>query len=339
MSSGLQSSKLEISNSMFDHPNPSAFQRVFYKLFEILNKEHVTKELRDCWPVLDKKQEAEFGRQVAGLVKVYQKDYPEDLPYTNPSLFQSPGGRKFVVFLNKFTSFVLKIQLSKNEMILHRPAVKRSQKQLRKRLFSNLVIKGEDSLKEAVEDQEEAQKVERKAKCAGESLMRKYGEYKKRLEALKPLEEKIEGEDSTEPDNESLREFDDKCTLVKDTFQDLLQVSSSLKKSFDVIEYVSGDSGEKVGLNLLELPSSSLSSSLSTSYQHLLTTALQCSEKVLTGKRDLPSWGQDNQDLRQILDSLKVVEEDLISNKRLTGAAVDKLQAVSQTIVSQNDLV
>ena len=339
MSSGLQSSKLEISNSMFDHPNPSAFQRVFYKLFEILNKEHVTKELRDCWPVLDKKQEAEFRRQVAGLVKVYQKDYPEDLPYTNPSLFQSPGGRKFIVFLNKFTSFVLKSQLSKNEMILHRPAVKRSQKQLRKRLFSNLAIKGEDSLKEAVEDQEEAQKVERKAKSTGESLMRKYGEYKKRLEALKPLEEQIEGEDSTEPDNESLREFDDKCTLVKDTFQDLLQVSSSLKKSFDVIEYVSGDSGEKVGLNLLELPSSSLSSSLSTSYQHLLTTALQCSEKVLTGKRDLPSWGQDNQDLRQILDSLKVVEEDLISNKRLAGSAVDKLQAVSQTIVSQNDLV
>ena len=326
---------------MFDHSNPSAFQRVFYKLFEILNKEHVTTELRDCWPVLDKKQEAEFRRKVVGLVRDYQKDYPEDLPYTNPSLFQSPGGRKFIVFLNKFSSFVLKILLSKNEMILHRPAVKRSQKQLRKRLFLNLAIKGEDSLKEAVEDQEEARKVERKAKCTGEVLMRKYGEYKKRLEALKPTEEQIEGEDITEPDNESLREFDDKCTVVRNTFQELLQVSTSLKKAFDVIEYVSGDSREKVGLNLLELPSSSLSSSLSTSYQHLLTTTLQCSERILTGKTDLPrgSWDQDNQDLRQILDSLKVVEEDLISNKRLAGAAVDKLEAVSQTIVSLSCLV
>merc|ERR1712203_1010923 len=83
---GLHSGKLEITATMFDHPNPSAFQTVFYKLLELLNKDRASQELRDCWPVLDKKQEAEFRRKVAGLLKEYQKDYPEDLPYTNPSL-------------------------------------------------------------------------------------------------------------------------------------------------------------------------------------------------------------------------------------------------------------
>ena len=72
-------------------------------------------EFRDCWPILDKRQKAEFRRKVVLLIREYQKDFPTDLPYTNPSLFQSPGGRKFVAFLHVFSNFVVKVSIEKYE--------------------------------------------------------------------------------------------------------------------------------------------------------------------------------------------------------------------------------
>lgn len=61
-------------------------------MLNLLNQEKTKTDFRDCWLILDKKQEAEFRRKVVNTVKEYQKEFPLDLPYTNPSLFQSPGG-------------------------------------------------------------------------------------------------------------------------------------------------------------------------------------------------------------------------------------------------------
>ena len=318
---------------MFDHPNPSAFQSVFFKLFELLDKDRVKSELRDCWPVLDKKQEAEFRRKVVTLVKEYQKEHPEDLPYTNPSLFQSPGGRKFIVFLNKFTSFVLKVLLARNDLILHKPTVRRGFKQIKSKLFLNLAYQADKSLKEAVEDQEEAQKLEKKAKNTGEIVLKKYADYKKRLEALEN-ETPSKGEETSE---ESLEALDEKSRLSKQTLEELFQVSAALKKSFNVIQYVSDDTVNKAQLNLQDLPASCLNSTLSSTYQSLLGTALRCSQKVLDGKTQLPqgSWIQDSEQVKQILMTLKTVQEDLNNNKSLAEVAVGKMLSISQTIVSR----
>ena len=315
---------------MFDHPNPAAFHAIFFKLLELLNKELTNTELRDCWPVLDKKQEAEFRRKVVGLLKLYQKDHPEDLPYTNPSLFQSPGGRKFIIFLNKFTSFVVKTLVSKSEMIMHKPTVKRGFKQLRKKLLWNLTVKAEDSLAEAVEDQEEIQKIEMKAKTTGTQVLMIYSDYKKRLEEL----EQTTTETGEETSTESLEIFDQKCQFVKTTFEELVSASREIKTSFDIIEYVSDEGVVKPVLNLLELPPSYLSSNLPTSFQSLLGTALLAAEKVLSAKTALPDINLDSAEVKMILANLQAVQEELVNNRGLAKVAVGKMLEESQKIVS-----
>ena len=327
---GVQSSKLEITASMFDHPNPSAFQAIFFKLLELLNKEQTNQELRDCWPVLERKQEAEFRRKVVGLLKLYQKDHPEDLPYTNPSLFQSPGGRKFIVFLNKFTSFVVKVLVLKNDMILHKPIVKKGFKVLRKKLYWNLTVKAEDSLKEAVEDQEEIQRMEIKAKTTGMQVLKKYGDYKKRLEELEQRPTETEEESPTE----NLDMFDQKCQYVNKTFNELVDSSREIKKSFDIIEYVCDEGVEKPVLNLLELPPSYLASNLTTSFQSLLNAALLTTKRVIKPDISLPNISLDNEEVKQTLASLQAVQEELVNNKGLAREAVGKMLEKSQKIVS-----
>ena len=315
---------------MFDHPNPTAFHAIFFKLLELLNKELTNQELRDCWPVLDKKQEAEFRRKVVGLLKLYQKDYPEDLPYTNPSLFQSPGGRKFIIFLNKFTSFVVKVLVMKNDLILHKPTVKKGFRQLRKKLLLNLAVKAEDSLKEAVEDQEEIQKMELKAKHSGMQVLRNYNDYKKRLEEMEHIPTETEEESSPE----SLEIFDQKCQFVKNSFQELVEASREIQNSFDIIEYVSDDTVQKPVLNLLELPPSYLGSSLTTSFQSLLGTALVAAERVLSVDTALPNISLEKEEVKQILANLQAVQEELINNKGLAKDAVGKMVEESRKMVS-----
>ena len=92
---------------MFDHANPSGFQHVFHFLLKILSKEKSSQEFRDCWPILDKKQEAEFRRKVVTLVKEVQGTIiTAPLPQINPALFMSPGGPKFKTFLSNLSSQV-----------------------------------------------------------------------------------------------------------------------------------------------------------------------------------------------------------------------------------------
>ena len=96
--------------------------------------------MRDCWPILDKKQEAEFRKKIVNMLKEYQKEFPLDLPYTNPSLFQSPGGRKFVAFLQVFSTFVMKMYINKYDVtFLSKPVTKNST--LRKVCYTALVKK------------------------------------------------------------------------------------------------------------------------------------------------------------------------------------------------------
>ena len=77
---------------MFDHSNPSGFQQIFHYLLQLLHKDKSNQEFRDCWPILDKKQEADFRRRVASMIKDFQKDHPDELPYCNPSIVWTGAG-------------------------------------------------------------------------------------------------------------------------------------------------------------------------------------------------------------------------------------------------------
>ena len=156
-------SQVPLTQSMFDHSNPGGFHQVFYFLFNHLNPDKTKAEFRDCWPILDKKQEAEFRRKVVNLLKDYQKENPLDLPYTNPSLFQSPGGRKFVAFLEVFSSFVMKMYIGKfDDTLLSKPVTKNNK--VRKVCFTALVKGEKKALDNAVKDQASIKEVERDSK-------------------------------------------------------------------------------------------------------------------------------------------------------------------------------
>ena len=96
-----------LNRNTFDHSNPVAFQQVLHFLFSQLVPDRAKAEFRDCWPILDKKQEAEFRRKVVTLVKEVQGTIiTAPLPQINPALFMSPGGPKFKTFLSNLSSQV-----------------------------------------------------------------------------------------------------------------------------------------------------------------------------------------------------------------------------------------
>ena len=98
---------VSLTRNTFDHSNPVAFQQVFHFLLSQIVPGRVKAECRDCWPILDKKQEAEFRRKVVMLVKEVQGTLiTAPLPQVNPALFMSPGGHKFKAFLSNLATQV-----------------------------------------------------------------------------------------------------------------------------------------------------------------------------------------------------------------------------------------
>ena len=110
-------------------------------LFGILDKDRRSAEFRDCYPILDKKAESQFRQKAfswyTGKFKIliflcehYLKyrminscytmpikidlsfvglvSKSNDLPSITASLFLSPGGRKFLDFMNAFVRYVAK---------------------------------------------------------------------------------------------------------------------------------------------------------------------------------------------------------------------------------------
>jgi len=144
---------VELCKSLFDHVNQKAFQHVILFLFATYDEKTKT-EFRDCWPVLDKKQESEFRRKVVGFIKNFYKEFPGELPYTNPALFHTPGGRKFKEFLNLFSAFVLRMVLEKTykvKAIPSRPTGPKSENHPLRLFYRNLVTKTSLALKTSVQ--------------------------------------------------------------------------------------------------------------------------------------------------------------------------------------------
>jgi len=170
-----------VSLDMFEHSNQKYFQQVLYFLLNCLDREKGRTEFRDCWPPLDKKQEADFRKRVSNWIKDLQRDNPSDLAHVNPALFQSPGGRKFVQFLRMFTTFVLKRRLEKDGMsLLPKPGSKN--KAIRKMMFRHRVELTAANLRESVANQKRIGEYVVCSKANAEILTRQYFNLKSRKE-------------------------------------------------------------------------------------------------------------------------------------------------------------
>merc|ERR1712012_183600 len=107
--------KILKNDELFFVPNKDAFQKVIHFLLCKLDKEKSETLFRDCWPIFDKKMEAEFRRVCFNWYKELQMKHPNELPAITASLFQSPGGRKFINFISHFVRYVTKETLRRSE--------------------------------------------------------------------------------------------------------------------------------------------------------------------------------------------------------------------------------
>ena len=86
--------------------------QIIYFLFSVLDPAECHARFRPCWPVVERKQEADFRRAVSAWYKELQADNKSVLPMVNVSIFQTPGGnKKFVNFVHEFSRFVVLTQI------------------------------------------------------------------------------------------------------------------------------------------------------------------------------------------------------------------------------------
>jgi len=282
-------SPVNLTRSLFEHSNPTAFHQVFYFLFKQLNLEKTKTEFRDCWPILDKKQEAEFRRKVVNVLKEYQKEFPTDLPYTNPSLFQSPGGRRFTAFLASFSSFVMKMLITKSDdNLLSKPVTKNAK--LKKISLSSLAKSEKKALQNAVMFQAEVEKIENTSRTSMEKIAEKYFALKKiecDIEELKTLDElkKSHSEfvvNGVIDKGFVLENYDKKCEKVKELKDNLKYLFEHHTENWDNIITVVDDSLPQKRLNFNQYPKELVAeNNLALTFENMITKSLFITGRVL----------------------------------------------------------
>jgi len=271
---GLQSRNVSLSPTMFDHSNPTAFQQVFHALFIILSREKASTEFRDCWPILDKRQEADFRRRVVQMLKDLHKEFPDELPFTNPSLFQSPGGRKFITFLSVFTSFIMKHQVRKADDLIFKPTVRN--KNLRKFCHKFGYDKMKDAVENCVQNQADIKQIENVSTGYMNTIVEKYLEHQSKIKEL------ID-EDSEESRPPNFNENSVDVNRVRFLQENAANLFKKMNFSFDIVKFVMNGGVDKTKLNLTEVADSS--SSLLSSYQSLLNKCMNTAEEVVVQRQ------------------------------------------------------
>ena len=299
--------------SMFDHANPVAFQQVFHYLFSLLSVEKTMSEFRDCWPILDRKQEAEFRRKVITILKEYQREFPMDLPYSNPSLFQSPGGRKFTSFLLAFSNFVLKVLLDP-EFVLSKPVLKNNSK-LRKVCYKSLVENTTQALNMSAKLQAEQENVVLGAESAINEIGQNYCRIKQYIDDAKSIDEnevklehvKIFNNNNNKIDEigpDVLKYYDGNCAKMNSLKQNLEVLFYQHNNIWKSIAEVVDSDAIKPKLNFDLLPTHLIAvDDMKMTYQNMIAHVLTIGDKVLpfkTGYGGCPHVNVSNMYLKLI---------------------------------------
>ena len=277
---------VNFNSMMFEHSNPSAFQQVFFFLLSLIDTVKIKTEFRDCWPVLERKQEVEFRKKLVNRLKELQKEYPEDIPYCNPSLFQSPGGRKFVAFLQTFSRFVLKkITSQYKEGLLYKPNTKNLK--LKKVFFNGLVKDTSSTLKIAVRKQDNIKLVVNESTELMKELSMKYFDLKKAQETLriKQLEKVVDvdvGDGSSKDLEITLSRFDAKCLEAKQILSQFKNLSETHNIHWENIMAVIDESRTQLKLDFEQFPVELVDKdNLSLTYENMLTKVGSAIRRVL----------------------------------------------------------
>jgi len=278
---------VSLTRNTFDHSNPVAFQQVFHFLLSQIVPGRVKAECRDCWPILDKKQEAEFRRKVVMLVKEVQGTLiTAPLPQVNPALFMSPGGHKFKAFLSNLATQVVRFKLGSERVILGLPQSS-CRGLLRQQTHNRFRVSKARELRAAVDGQDQIRQLEVEADAGLAEIEDEYFALKKELEELEKecSSEKLKRwkVESKEEQEELLGEYDDRCKVMVETKKQLQSKSEALSNHFEEIMEVVHETKPKLSLDLTLLPKAWLHpSSLSSTYQALCNHLVASLQKALS---------------------------------------------------------
>merc|ERR1719186_1495881 len=227
--------------------------------------------------------------KVVNLLRDYQKSSPMDLPYSNPSLFQSPGGRRFVSFLHIFSNFVLKMYVQKFEdNLLSKPVTKNEK--LGRFCYSGLVSSTKVALEKASKDQAGIKEMNAKSRESLDMIGGKYFDIKKSLEKslgskfdqLKCFHSEVLNQYGEFEVEKLLYSYDVKCDKIR-KLQDAFKLNGSDHEDLWAnIMTVVDDSVPKLKLNFDEFPKQLVAvENMKMTYGNLITKVLSTTDKVL----------------------------------------------------------
>ncbi|KAM6949607.1 HAUS augmin-like complex subunit 6 [Aplochiton taeniatus] len=99
--------QMNLGTNMFDRPNKDAFLIVSNFLLKKLNPIRYNEILRNCWPVLDHKADAEFRKVTCAWLRDIMDGTGSTCPKVVASLLLSPGGPRFTNLMLHLASHVL----------------------------------------------------------------------------------------------------------------------------------------------------------------------------------------------------------------------------------------
>ena len=175
---------------MFETSNHKGFQQVMFFLLSELDGERAKNEFKNCYPALDKKQEAEFRKKVATWMKELHRANPAQCPHLNPSLLLSPGGRKFIDFFSKFITHVQNILLARKDIFFLKRAVTKD-KEMQRKWMKQIILQTEANIKSSVNSEAHIKETIESGETVAQNISKKVFEMKARKANLeKELEAK-----------------------------------------------------------------------------------------------------------------------------------------------------
>eukprot|EP00117_Sycon_ciliatum_P006859 scpid68107/ scgid10210/ HAUS augmin-like complex subunit 6 len=107
--------KISFSKDMFDLPNRKGMEVILHFLFFRLDSALAKQELRDCWPISDKKQEQGFRKACTNwLTNLAKEDPSSNLSNVTASALMSPSGERFYLLLLSLTTYGLRRSISQD---------------------------------------------------------------------------------------------------------------------------------------------------------------------------------------------------------------------------------
>ncbi|XP_066977584.1 uncharacterized protein [Macrobrachium rosenbergii] len=126
-----------VNQKMFVRMNKKLGEEILHFLFTCIDQEKASKVFRDCWPLIDKKQEYQFHKATFEWYKSLQQEYGQPLPAVVAKTFLSPGGPKFTSALMTLSTIALHASLNKRvseHTLIHFPTLSRNPNQNRSKL-------------------------------------------------------------------------------------------------------------------------------------------------------------------------------------------------------------